>query len=67
MNSNRTRAAPRRNLGDEITVQHVTSTTAGTVLATWRAGALVRHPYPVPDKSGKLIVRRRNNSGYWYP
>lgn len=54
-------------VGDEITVQHVTTHGPGTVLATWRTGALVRYPYPDPSKSGEMIVSRRNCSGHWYP
>lgn len=54
------------HVGDEITVHNVSSTTIGTVLVTWRAGALVRYPYPSPSKTGETIVRRRNDAGHWY-
>ncbi|MEU8893674.1 hypothetical protein [Streptomyces sp. NPDC048442] len=52
--------------GDTLTVQHVTSVGPGTVLATYRAGAWVEYPYAVPGKSGRTLVRRRNNSSHWY-
>lgn len=54
---------------DEITVQHVTSTGTGTVIATYRFGALVRYPMPEgADKPhGEMYISRRNTSGHWYP
>lgn len=53
--------------GDDITIQHVGSVGDGTVLATYRHGALVRYPHPKPDEHGEMFVKRRNDSGHWYP
>lgn len=54
-------------VGDEITIQDVTTVVPGTVLATCRSGARVRYPYPDPTKTGVMYVRRRNADGHWYP
>lgn len=55
-------------VGDQITIQHVTSVGPGEVIATQRAGAVVR--YPLPKGSSKpfveMQVRRRNADGHWY-
>lgn len=55
-------------VGDEITIQHVTSTGPGTVIETHRFGAVVRYPMPEgADKShDEMYVCRRNTSGHWY-
>lgn len=54
--------------GDEITIQHVTSTGPGTVIETHRFGAVVR--YPMPKGANKpheeMYVCRRNADGHWY-
>lgn len=54
-------------VGDQITIQHVTSVGAGEVIETHRCGAVVRYPFPDPIKSGEMYVRRRNTAGHWYP
>ncbi|MFD9223846.1 hypothetical protein ACFWDI_28535 [Streptomyces sp. NPDC060064] len=54
-------------VGDEITIQHAAGPGPAEVIETWRAGALVTYPYPVPGKTGQMIVRRRNDAGHWYP
>jgi hypothetical protein len=55
--------------GDEITIQHVTSTGPGVVTATRRSGAVVRYPLPRGgDRThAEMYVRRRNTAGHWYP
>jgi hypothetical protein len=54
-------------VGDQITVDLVTSVGPGEVIETRRGGAIVRYPYPDPSKSGEMRVRRRNTAGHWYP
>lgn len=58
-------------VGDEITVQHVTSVGPGQVIGTYRFGAVIRYPLPVSNltdrKHDEMIVSRRNTSGHWYP
>lgn len=58
-------------VGDEITVQHVSSVGPGEVVSTWRYGAVVRYPLPVSSMSDRthdeMMVRRRNDAGHWYP
>ncbi|WP_405824151.1 hypothetical protein OG705_28990 [Streptomyces sp. NBC_00838] len=58
-------------VGDQISVQHVTSTGHAEVIATERAGAVVRYPLPKSDFSTKthaeMYIRRRNGAGHWYP
>ena len=55
-------------VGDEITIQHVTSTGPGTVIETHRFGAVVRYPMPEgADRThDEMYVCRRNASGHWY-
>lgn len=57
-------------LGDQISIQHVTGTGPGEVIATERAGALVRYPLPESDFStrthAEMYIRRRNDAGHWY-
>ena len=56
-------------VGDVVTIQHVTSVGTGTVVETYRCGAVVR--YAMPKGSDRpyddMEVRRRNCSGHWYP
>ncbi|MET7713763.1 hypothetical protein [Streptomyces sp. NPDC005407] len=56
-------------VGDEVTIQHVTGTGPGKVIETQRRGAVVR--YPMPEGASRpyveMYVRRRNDSGHWYP
>ncbi|MGO1025625.1 hypothetical protein ACTOXX_34180 [Streptomyces rubiginosohelvolus] len=58
-------------VGDRISIQHVTSTGEGEVIATERAGAVVRYPLPKSDFStrthAEMYIRRRNDAGHWYP
>lgn len=58
-------------IGDQITVQHVTSTCSGEVIATQRHGAVVRYPLPESNFTTRthdeMYVRRRNIGGHWYP
>lgn len=54
-------------VGDQITVDLVTSVSAGEVIATYRCGAVVRYPFPDPAEHGEMRVRRRNDAGHWYP
>lgn len=57
-------------VGDQITVQHVTSVGPGEVIATQRHGAIVRYPLPESDLTTRthddMYVRRRNTDGHWY-
>lgn len=58
-------------VGDEITVQHVTSVGPGRVIGTYRHGAVIRFPLPVSNLTDRthdeMIVSRRNTDGHWYP
>jgi hypothetical protein len=58
-------------VGDQITIQHVTSVSPGEVIATHRFGAVVRYPLPVSSLTERthdeMYVRRRNDAGHWYP
>ena len=58
-------------VGDQISIQHVTCTGPGEVIATERAGAVVRYPLPQSDLAtrthAEMYVCRRNNAGHWYP
>lgn len=58
-------------VGDQITVQHVTSVGPGEVIETHRCGAVVRYPLPVSNLTRRthdeMYVRRRNDAGHWYP
>lgn len=55
-------------VGDDITIQHVTSFGPGTVVSTCRFGAVVRYPMPCgADKPyEEMYVRSRNHFGHWY-
>lgn len=55
-------------VGDQITLQHVTSTTPGEVIETYRFGAAVRYPMPkgASEPYAEMYVRRRNDAGHWY-
>ncbi|MEU6979654.1 hypothetical protein [Streptomyces sp. NPDC046371] len=54
--------------GDEITIQHASTTGPGTVLSTCRFGAIVRYPMPKgTDKPhSEMYVTARNQHGHWY-
>jgi hypothetical protein len=56
-------------IGDEVTIQHVTTVGRGEVVKTYRSGAVVR--YPMPDGARKpydeMTVSRRNGAGHWCP
>jgi hypothetical protein len=58
-------------VGDQVTIQHVTSVGPGEVVATERGGAVVRYPLPESDLTTRthdeMYVRRRNEGGHWYP
>ncbi|MEU4507358.1 hypothetical protein [Streptomyces sp. NPDC024089] len=58
-------------VGDHISVQHVTCTGPGEVIATERGGAVVRYPLAKSDLTrrthSEMYIRRRNNAGHWYP
>lgn len=56
-------------VGDQVTIQHVTSAGTGTVVKTYRCGALVRYPMPkgADRPYDEMEVRRRNTAGHWYP
>jgi hypothetical protein len=58
-------------VGDQISIQHVTSTGPGEVITTERGGAVVRYPLPKSDLTARthdeMYVRRRNDAGRWYP
>ncbi|MGW1411307.1 hypothetical protein [Streptomyces sp. NPDC002403] len=58
-------------VGDHISVQQVTCTDPGEVIATERGGAVVRYPLPKSDLTwrthAEMYIRRRNNAGHWYP
>lgn len=58
-------------VGDQISIQHVTSTGPGEVIATQRDAAVVRYPLPQSDLTARthdeMRVSRRNDGGHWYP
>lgn len=58
-------------VGDQISIQHVTSTGPGEVIETRRNGAIVRYPLPESNLTTRrhddMLVRRRNTGGHWYP
>ncbi|MEV4975588.1 hypothetical protein [Streptomyces scopuliridis] len=57
-------------VGDQISLQHVTGTGPGEVVATERGGAVVRYPLPQSNLTTRthdeVYVRRRNDAGHWY-
>lgn len=54
--------------GDQITLQHVTCVSPGSVIKTYRYGAVVR--YPMPDGASSpyddILVSNRTAKGHWY-
>jgi len=54
--------------GDQITIQHASSTGPGTVLSTCRFGAIVQCPMPQGSEKphSEMYVTARNQFGHWY-
>ncbi|MER6616364.1 hypothetical protein [Streptomyces xantholiticus] len=55
-------------VGDDITIQHATTTGPGTVVSTCRFGAVVRFLLPPgsDEPHVDMFVTARNQFGHWY-